>query len=77
MLNLTKHMHPDKTVINVTFVMLKRMRAKKIMSFTELLAYTKSNGLSEPLFLPAIHLLYILGLIDYQKKNDNFIYTGK
>ena len=51
---------------------------KKVVSFDKMqnavADYTKCGNI---LFLPAISLLYLWGLIEYHPKNDTFEYIGK
>lgn len=77
MLRPTKHSHPDRTVINVSLLLLTRLKNNRIESFDKLRLYSKkavSGG--DVLFLPALNFLFLLGLIDYQSKTDAFEYIG-
>ena len=73
-----KYTHPDKAIISSSYVLLKLLMRKRLVSFDELqdtiVNYTKSGNV---LFLPAISLLYLWGLIEYHPKNDSFEYIGK
>ncbi len=77
MLRPTKHSHPDRTVINVSLLLLKRLKKQRLVDYENLRNYTKKavNG-GDILFLPALNLLYILGLIDYRPKTDAVEYLG-
>ena len=77
MIRPNKHSHPDKTVIAASTVLLRRLRSKRTETFDELrqcLAKYEADSVS--LFLPAINLLYLLGLAAYRSKNDTFESTG-
>ena len=70
----SKHNDPDKTLIYATFLILKKLKNKKIMPY-ELLSIIKKEIVSgEYLFLPALSFLFLLGLIDYQAKTDMIEY---
>lgn len=78
MLRPSKHSHPDRTVINVALVILRRLRAKRIEEFDKLRDYAAKyvKGASF-LFLPALNLLFLLGVIVYRPKSDSFEYVGR
>jgi hypothetical protein len=77
MLRPTKHSHPDQTVINVSLLILQRLRKLRIDKFDSLRNFIKGfvNG-GDILFLPAINFLYLFGLIEYHKKTDSFEYEN-
>ena len=71
----SKHNDPDKTLIYATFLILKKLKNKKIMPYEELLSFIQKEIVSrEYLFLPALSFLFLLGLIDYQAKTDMIEY---
>lgn len=77
MLRPTKHSHPDRTVINVSVLLLARLQNRRIEEYDKLLNYArKSVRGGELLFLPSLNFLYILGLIEYRPKTDSFEYVG-
>ncbi|HXA16372.1 MAG TPA: ABC-three component system middle component 8 [Thermoanaerobaculia bacterium] len=77
MLRPTKHSHPDRTVINVSLLLLQRLRARRIDEYVRLRTYVKNNVIGgDVLFLPSINLLYLLGLIEYRPKTDAIEYVG-
>ena len=73
-----KYTHPDKAIISSSSILLKLLMKKKVVSFDKMqnavADYTKCGNI---LFLPAISLLYLWGLIEYHPKNDTFEYIGK
>ncbi len=73
---VTKHSHPDKTVIAVSAMMLKQLRKNRIEEFDKLLAIVKNYQNSDILFLPALNFLYLMGVIEYRKKTDTIEYIG-
>ena len=78
MIRPNKHSHPDKTVVAASTVLLGRLRNKRSVSFEKLrkhLANHEADAVS--LFLPAMNLLFLLGLVEYRKKNDSFEYIGR
>lgn len=77
MLRPNKYSHPDRTVINVAFLILQRLKKKRVDEFHILLKYIKKTVESgEALFLPALSFLFILGLIEYRPKTDSIEYVG-
>lgn len=77
MLRPTKHSHPDRTVINVSLLLLARLRARRVDEYGDLRCYAKKSVVGgDVLFLPALNLLYLMGLIDYRPKTDAVEYVG-
>jgi hypothetical protein len=78
MLRPTKHAHPDKTVIAVATLLLHRLKAQRVETFDGLRRYLigAREGVGS-LFLPALNLLFALGLVEYRPKTDAFEYTGR
>ena len=77
MLRPNKHSHPDRTMINIALLLLTRLRSKRVEKFDALRAFAKdvvAGG--NVLFVPALDLLYLLGLIEYRRKTDVFEYVG-
>lgn len=78
MIRPSRHNDPDKTLLYASFLMLKRLKKSKIVSYEELLNFVKKEITSgEYLFLPALNFLFLLGLINYQAKNDMIEYIEK
>lgn len=78
MLRPSKHSHPDRTVINVALLLLARLRTRRLEPYDALRGYTKrSVSGGDFLFLPALNVLYLLGLVDYHPKTDSFEYLGR
>ena len=77
MLYPTKHTHPDRTVLAVSALLLKRLRSKRVESFADLYNFAKSSTPgSEALFEASITFLFALGLIEYKTKTDAFEFLG-
>lgn len=77
MLRPTKHSHPDRTVINVSMLLLGRLKVRRLDDYNGLRKYTKkavSGG--DVLFLPALNFLFLMGLIEYRPKTDSVEYVG-
>ena len=73
----TKHSNPDKTIIAVALIILKRLKDKRLEKYDDLLGYLQNkNESGKYLFLGAINFLYLTGTINYHKKTDSFEYTG-
>lgn len=77
MLRPTKHSHPDGTVINVSLLLLARLKMRRVDDYDSLRTYAKKIVVGgDVLFLPALNFLYLMGLIDYRPKTDAVEYVG-
>lgn len=78
MLLPNKHSHPDRTVLAGATILLKELRKKRVVAFDDLAGSlaAKTGSSAEFLFLPAVNLLYILGLLEYLRAVDAFEYRG-
>lgn len=77
MLRPTKHSHPDRTVINVSLLLLARLKSRRLDDYDTLRKYAKKAAVGgDVLFLPALNFLYLMGLIDYRPKTDAVEYVG-
>jgi hypothetical protein len=77
MLRPTKHSHPDRTVINLSLLLLGRLKARRLDDYDTLRKYAKKAAIGgDVLFLPALNFLYLMGLIDYRPKTDAVEYVG-
>jgi len=77
MLRPTKHSHPDRTVVNVSLLLLTRLRKRRLEGYSALRAYVKKAVAGgDVLFLPALNFLFLLGLIEYRPKTDAVEYVG-
>jgi hypothetical protein len=77
MLRPTKHSHPDRTVINVSLLLLARLMVRRLDDYDSLQKYVKKIVIGgDVLFLPALNFLYLMGLIDYRPKTDAVEYVG-
>lgn len=72
-----KHSHPDDTVLAAAYVLLRSLRNRRAVQFDELKNQLPSrNGSAEYLFMPAVSLLYLTGLVEYSAATDAFLYAG-
>lgn len=77
MLRPTKHSHPDRTVINVSLLLLARLKTQRIDDYDALRKFAKKSVIGgEVLVLPALNFLYLMGLIEYRPKTDALEYVG-
>lgn len=77
MLRPTKHSHPDRTVINVALILLVRIKRQRVEGYDVLRKFAKKSVIGgDVLFLPALNLLFLLGLIEFRPKNDTVEYVG-
>ncbi len=78
MIRPSKHAHPDLTVVSVATVILDRLKKKRTETYADLLALVEKHTKSaKALFLPAVNLLFMLGLIRYLPKADRFEYMAQ
>lgn len=78
MLSPSRHSHPDQTVVAMSLKLLQQLRKKRVLEYESLLANaSKTVKGGDFLFLPAIHFLFVLGLIEYRPKTDCFEYVGQ
>jgi len=78
MLKPTKHSHPDRTVINVSLLLLSRLKERRFDEYEVLRKFAKKKVVGgDVLFLPALNFLYLLGLIEYRPKTDSLEYVGQ
>lgn len=77
MLRPSKHSHPDKTILHVAVLILKRIKCRRLEEFEALKAFVaKSVRGGATLYLPALGLLFLLGLLQYRPKTDSLEYVG-
>lgn len=77
MLRPTKHSHPDRTVINLSLLLLSRLKTRRVDEYDVLRKLAKRNVVGgDVLFLPALNFLYLMGLIEYRPKTDAVEYVG-
>lgn len=77
MLRPTKHSHPDRTVINVSLLLLARLKKSRLADYDSLRKYAKKAVIGgDVLFLPSLNFLFLLGLINYHPKTDSLEYVG-
>lgn len=77
MLRPTKHSHPDRTVINVSLLLMARLKARRVDEYDVLRKFAKKSVVGgDVLFLPALNFLYLMGLIEYRPKTDAVEYVG-
>jgi hypothetical protein len=78
MIRPSKHAHPDLTVVSVSFVILERLKRKRTETYSDLVSLVESRTKNaKALFLPAVNLLFLLGLIRYLPKADRFELVAK
>lgn len=77
MLRPSKHSHPDRTVINMSLLLLSRLREYRVDEYDKLRAFAKKSVTGgDVLFLPSLNFLYLMGLIAYRPKTDAVEYVG-
>ncbi len=77
MLRPTKHSHPDRTIINLSLLLLARLKTRRVDEYSVLRKYAKKCVIGgDVLFLPALNFLFLMGLIEYRPKTDAVEYVG-
>lgn len=77
MLRPTKNTDPARSLLVVSASLLKRLRRKRVEGFVELRQFLRdAHSGADKHFLPALNLLYALGLVEYRVKTDAFEYVG-
>jgi len=77
MLRPTKHSHPDRTVINLSLLLLSRLKYRRVEEYDVLRGLAKKSIMGGGvLFLPALNFLYLVGLVEYRPKTDSIEYVG-
>ena len=78
MLRPSKHSHPDSTVLAAATTLLKKLRRHRAVRYDDLkVALDESSRSADFLFMPAMSLLHLLGLVKYRPATDSFEYAGK
>ena len=73
MLRPNKHSDPQSTLLPIAATILARLTAVRVERFHELRARTsETHPGSERLFIPAVNLLFLLGVVQYRRKTDSF-----
>jgi hypothetical protein len=63
--------------MNVSMLLLGRLKARRVEEYEALKKLVKRNvSGGDVLFLPAMNLLYLLGLVEYRPKTDAFESLG-
>jgi hypothetical protein len=79
MLLPSKHAHPDRTVVAAATFALRELQKRRVVCYDDLKASLERpiGAAADALFLPAVSLLHLLGLVDYQAASDAFEYRGR
>lgn len=72
MLKPNKYTNVDSSVLFVSYELLKIFKSRKVIAYSDLLNQVLSvrGENTRKLFLPALSFLYLLGRIEYHKKED-------
>lgn len=77
MLKPSKNTDPARSLLVVAASLLARLRKKRVDTLSDLRdALRKEHAGTDRLFLPALNLLFALGLVEYRVKTDAFEYVG-
>lgn len=77
LLKPNKNANPDLTILAVSSLILTRLRKSQFETITDLrLVLHENNKDSTSLLESSLEFLFLLGLIEYHKKNDLIEYIG-
>lgn len=73
-----KHLNLDVSVLRVSAIMLQELKKRGVVGFERLRekVIKRVGPDGELVFLPALNLLYLLGVLDYHIKNDILEYRA-
>lgn len=75
MIRPAKHLNLDTCVLRAAATLLVRLREERICRFSDLRTSLDPFGEdAEPVFMPTLHFLFLLGRIDYHPQTDSFEY---
>ena len=76
MIRPTKHMDLNTCVLSVTAVILLELQRTKAIPLYELdeTVQTQIDAYARINFIPALNLLFLLGIVDYDDKTDAIVY---
>lgn len=75
MIRPTKHLNLDTCVLRAAAVLLSRLREERLCAFANLRTALAAFGEdADPIFMPTLHFLFLLGRIDYHPQTDSFEY---
>lgn len=78
MLRPNKHSDPELTILPVAGRIIAHLREARITPLTALRDIACGDRPErQALFVPALHTLFLLGVIEYRSKADSFEYTGR
>ena len=78
MLTPEKHLDLDTSVLRVSSLLLKELQRKGVVDYEKLrhLVERRTGTDGSFAFMPALNVLFLLGLIDYHVKNDTVEYRS-
>jgi hypothetical protein len=71
-----KYMDIEKNVINFSAICIKYFKKNKVVEYNKLYKIFQREE-AENLFIETVDLLFLLGIVNYNKVGDVFIYEGK
>lgn len=71
-----KYMDIEKNVINFSTICIKYLKKNKVVEYNRLYKIFQIEE-AENLFIETVDFLFLLGLVNYNKVGDVFIYEGK
>ncbi len=76
MIRPAKHLNLNTCVLRSAAILLARLQSERVCQFVELRdALSELGENAEPVFMPTIHFLYLMGRIEYHSHNDCFEYV--
>lgn len=75
MIRPAKHLNLETCVLRAAATLLVRLREERICRFLDLRNALEALGEdADPIFMPTLHFLFLLGRIDYHPQTDSFEY---
>ncbi|NBB81045.1 MAG: hypothetical protein GVY36_16650 [Verrucomicrobia bacterium] len=75
MIRPAKHLNLDSCVLRAAAVLLVRLREERICRFSDLRQSLEPLGDdADPVFMPTVHFLFLMGRINYHPQTDSFEY---
>lgn len=80
MIRPAKHLDLNTCVLRAASILLSKLQSARICTYTDLRACLSVMGEdADVTFVPAVHLLFLLGRVDYHPQTDSLEYmqSGK
>tara|TARA_B110001469_G_C9642063_1_gene323134 strand:- start:1888 stop:2142 length:255 start_codon:yes stop_codon:yes gene_type:complete len=77
MIRPAKHLNLNACVLRAAALLISHLQAERVCKFAELRDAISILGEdAEPIFMPTVHFLYLMGRIEYHPQSDCFEYLN-